>query len=158
VGGGSSALAGELAKAGMAPVLVVDIAPAALDLARGKAGKWAGAIEWRLADVTTGDALGTFDVWHDRAVFHFLTQAPDRERYADLAARTVRPGGVAIVGAFGPQGPTTCSGLPVTRYDERTLAEEMGPAFALQRSELATHTTPLGAEQQFLWAVFARER
>lgn len=155
MGGGSSALAAELAAAGMSPVLVVDLSEAALERSRRKAGT-GGAVRWRRADVTATDDLGTFDVWHDRAVFHFLVEERDRRRYAELARKSVRAGGTAIVATFGPQGPTSCSGLPVARYDAEGLAAEL-PGFRLTRSRIDVHRTPFGTDQQMLWAVFRRE-
>jgi SAM-dependent methyltransferase len=154
VGGGSSALAAELAAAGMGPILVVDLSATALERSRARAEDVPG-ISWRVADVTAVSDLGTFDVWHDRAVFHFLTSPGDRKRYAEVARATVPAGGTAIVATFGPRGPTSCSGLPVERYDAASLAAELD-GFVLRRSHLAAHRTPAGTEQQFLWAVFER--
>ena len=154
VGGGSSALAAELAAAGMGPILVVDLSPTALDRSRARTAGASG-VSWRVADVTTASDLGTFDVWHDRAVFHFLTSRNDRARYAEVARATVPAGGTAVVATFGPHGPTSCSGLPVARYDAESLAAEL-EGFVLRSSDLATHRTPLGTEQEFLWAVFER--
>jgi SAM-dependent methyltransferase len=139
----------------MGPVLVVDVSAAALAKSRARSPD-AGVIEWRLADVTATDDLGTFDVWHDRAVFHFLTEPRDRAAYTALARRTVAPGGTLIMATFGPEGPSSCSGLPVARYDARGLAGEMA-GFDLVDSHEAVHRTPWGVEQQFLWAVFRRQ-
>jgi hypothetical protein len=138
----------------MRPVLVVDISETALQGSRAKASSTAG-IEWRRADVTDTGDLGTFEVWHDRAVFHFLTDPRDRAAYTELARQTVVPGGTLIVATFGPQGPESCSNLPVARYDAPGLAREMN-GFDLVRSHLDVHRTPRGASQQFLWAVFRR--
>jgi SAM-dependent methyltransferase len=154
VGGGSSALAAELVDAGMSPVLVVDVSETALARSRDKAAGRTG-ISWMAADVTAAAGLGTFDVWHDRAVFHFLTSAGDRDRYAELARRTVPRGGRAILATFGPDGPPSCSGLPVMRYDATALAAELD-GFALITSHLSEHRTPRGTTQQFLWGVFER--
>lgn len=138
----------------MHPVLVVDVSVAAVsrsrDLAAGRSG-----ISWMVADVTTLPDLGSFDVWHDRAVFHFLTSPDDRARYTRLARETVRSGGRAVVATFGPDGPASCSGLEVVRYDAASLAAEL-EGFRLLHSHLSAHATPWGAEQQFLWAVFER--
>ena len=109
-----------------------------------------------MGDVTTVAELGTFDVWHDRAVFHFLTDAADRERYVRLAAETTKPGGTAILATFAPDGPEQCSGLPVCRYDEDQLARTFGAAFRLAGSERHTHTTPRGVRQHFIYVTLAR--
>ena len=154
MGGGSSALARELVDRGFDPILVVDVSEQALERSRAKAAGKLG-ISWRVADVTAMPALGEFDVWHDRAVFHFLAAATERERYAELARATVRPGGNAIVATFGPEGPQSCSGLPVARYDAAALAAELD-GFTLVHSHLSEHRTPSGASQQFLWTVFER--
>lgn len=138
----------------MGPVLVVDVSGAALERSRAKAAGATG-ISWRVADVTTLPELGRFDVWHDRAVFHFLTSPGDRANYAELARRTVPSGGTAIVATFGPHGPTTCSGLDVVRYGAASLAAELD-GFRLVHSHLSDHRTPRGATQQFLWTVFER--
>lgn len=155
MGGGSSALAAELAAAGFGPILVVDLSEAALERSRAKVAGTA-AVSWKVADVTAAPDLGRFDLWHDRAVFHFLTSPPERARYAELARETVAAGGKAVVATFGPDGPQSCSGLPVKRYDAPSLAAEL-PGFTLLHSHLSTHRTPSGASQQFLWTVFERE-
>lgn len=154
MGGGSSALAAELAGAGFGPVLVVDLSEAALKRSRAKAAGARG-VAWKVADVTAAPELGRFDLWHDRAVFHFLTSPAARSRYVELARETVPAGGKAIVATFGPAGPDSCSGLPVARYDAAALAAEL-PGFRLLHSHLSTHRTPFGAAQQFLWTVFER--
>ena len=154
VGGGSSALAVDLVVAGMEPILVVDVSEAALERSRTKAAA-TGGISWRVADVTTVTQLGSFDVWHDRAVFHFLTGESDRQHYADLARRTVPIGGKLVMATFGPEGPESCSGLPVLRYDAASIAAELS-GFDPVDSWIAVHRTPGGVAQQFLWSVFER--
>jgi SAM-dependent methyltransferase len=155
VGGGTSALAGRLLDAGYA-VAVLDISEAALARSRDRLGERAKDIRWIAADVTAGPVLGQFDVWHDRAVFHFLTDAADRAAYMSLLARTVPSGGHVVVATFASDGPERCSGLEVRRYDPETLAAELGPAFALVTSTRETHITPWGKPQSFQYSVFQR--
>jgi hypothetical protein len=100
--------------------------------------------------------VGSFDVWHDRALFHFLTSADARRHYTGLVGDTVTEGGLAIIATFGPEGPETCSGLPVQRYDAAALGRELGSGFALRESQTVDHLTPHGRHQQFTYAVFAR--
>jgi hypothetical protein len=109
-----------------------------------------------VADVTAADDVGTYDLWHDRAVFHFLTQSADRAAYVALLRRSVPVGGHAVIATFALDGPDQCSGLPVQRYDARTLSAELGPGFDLVSSVPETHLTPWGKPQQFNYAVFKR--
>lgn len=155
VGGGSSILAGRLVDAGYA-VTVLDISSEALQRARSKLGHQADRVRWVVADVTRVDSVGQFDVWHDRAVFHFLTSRDDRQAYASLAERTLPPGAHLIVATFAPDGPTTCSGLPVCRYDGRGLAQEFGSGFMILKEVPETHVTPGGKPQAFTYAMFRR--
>ena len=113
-------------------------------------------MRWVVADVTKVHDLGTFDVWHDRAVFHFLTDPADRATYVALLRRTVPAGGHAVIATFAPDGPAQCSGLDVVRYDARSLAAQLGRGFALLRSVPETHLTPRGKPQSFQYAVFRR--
>ena len=114
---------------------------------RERLGSRADQVEWIVGDVTAIDDVGMFDIWHDRAVFHFLTDAFDQERYVSLCERTVTPGGIAIVATFAPDGPEMCSGLPVQRYDASGLAERCGPRFELLDSERHVHLTPRGSSR-----------
>jgi hypothetical protein len=114
-------------------------------------------VEWIVADVTANPELGTVDVWHDRAVFHFLTAPADREAYAALARRTIAPGGHLVIATFADDGPKRCSNLDVRRYNAATLAAELGPGFALVREARETHRTPWDAPQPFFYGVFRRE-
>jgi hypothetical protein len=116
----------------------------------------ASKVEWISADVTEIDNVGVFDIWHDRAVLHFLIDEADRRRYRDLAVRTVPPGGHVIVATFGPEGPDHCSGLDVRRYDKEALSDELGEHFVPVRDQIVDHETPAGRHQQFLYAVFTR--
>ena len=113
-------------------------------------------VEWIAADVTSVRDMGIFDVWHDRAVFHFLTEAADRKKYVELARRTVPEGGHLIIATFANDGPKRCSGLDVCRYDADSLRAELGPGFALVREASETHTTPWASSQPFFYGVFKR--
>ncbi|MGI8505838.1 MAG: class I SAM-dependent methyltransferase [Solirubrobacteraceae bacterium] len=152
VGGGTSALAGELVDAGYRDVSVVDISSAALARARAQGGESAERIRWIQADVRV-DGLGrTYDLWHDRAVFHFMVEATDRARYLQTLKRSLRPGGHLIIATFGPDGPAQCSDLPVSRYGPDELASVLGADFRPVSSMLREHRTPSGRSQQFLHA------
>ena len=156
VGGGSSALCGRLVELGF-DVTVIDIAEAAIARAKERIGDHAKRVRWIVGDVTAIDDLGQFDVWHDRAVFHFLIDEQDRRRYAALAARSVVPGGHLVIGEFALDGPEKCSGLPVERYDESKLAKAFSPAFKVARTSRHTHVTPWGKPQAFFFAVMQRD-
>ena len=156
VGGGASLLVDRLLDLGVGHVAVLDVADAALDKARTRLGVRAASARWIVGDVTHVGDVGQFDLWHDRAVFHFLIEGEDRRRYAELAARTLPPGGTAIIATFAPDGPERCSGLPVRRYAAGEIAQELGPRFALDRAVNETHTTPGGKPQSFVYAVLRR--
>ena len=156
VGGGASTLIQGLILAGYRDLTVVDIAPAALEVAKERLGGQAQYVSWRVGDVTDLDPGRTFHVWHDRAVLHFLTDPDDRARYLASLERCLVPGGHAVIATFGPDGPEACSGLPVHRYDADALTETLGDGFELLDHRLEDHTTPAGATQQFLYAVARR--
>ena len=149
VGGGSSRLVDRLLDLGIEQVAVLDVSAVALARARERLGAPAGSVRWIEGDVTSIERIGTYDIWHDRAVFHFLTEPSDRSHYAELAARTVPPGGHLIMATFAMDGPERCSGLPVQRYDEDALNAELGSGFALEKSVPSRHLTPAGVEQAF---------
>lgn len=155
VGGGLSPLAGLLLDRGYTPG-VLDISGEAIERHRARLGERAEEVEWIRGSVTGARPAGTWDAWHDRALFHFLVDEVDRDRYLASLDETVTPGGVVVLGTFGPDGPDRCSGLPVRRYGPDTLAEELGPAFAPEEVRLVDHHTPWGAEQRFLFARFRR--
>jgi len=155
VGGGTSVLVDRLLDAGYA-LTVLDISQGALDRARQRLGAREAQVRWVAADVTAVEDLGPFDVWHDRAVFHFLTDPGDRRKYIALAERSVRLGGHLVIGTFALDGPEKCSGLPVERYDGKKLAAELGKGFNLKEELAETHLTPWGKPQQFHYAVFER--
>lgn len=149
VGGGASRLVDCLLDLGYTHVTVLDIADAALNKARTRLGGRAEAVEWLVADVTKWMPASTCDIWHDRAVFHFLTEASDREAYAVAMAAAVKVGGQAIIGTFAADGPERCSGLPVRRYDAEGLAAEFAPRFRTVDTFSEEHITPGGKVQKF---------
>jgi 2-polyprenyl-3-methyl-5-hydroxy-6-metoxy-1,4-benzoquinol methylase len=152
VGGGESTLVDDLLAREYRNVYVLDVSSTALQLARERLGASANQINWLCGDVTTfGFSRHQFDVWHDRAVFHFLTESRDRAAYVRQVARAVKPGGHVIVATFGPQGPTTCSGLDVVRYDANALHGEFGASFGLVKHFTELHQTPAGSIQQFIY-------
>ncbi len=155
VGGGASVLAERLLERGYS-ITVLDISQTALERARSRLGARASEIHWLVADVTEDPKLGSFDVWHDRAVFHFLTVQADRAAYIALLARTVAAGGHAVIATFALDGPERCSGLEARRYDGQALAEELGPSFKLLKSVPEMHVTPGGGRQSFQYSLFKR--
>jgi len=128
----------------------------ALDRARNRLGARANKIHWMVADVTANPDLGSFDVWHDRAVFHFLIGLAERAAYTALLTRTVPVGGHAVIATFALDGPERCSGLETRRYDGQTLAAELGPPFELLKSVPEIHVTPGGGRQSFQYSLFRR--
>ncbi len=145
---GASVLPELLSDRGYA-VTLLDISEAALERARKRLDPKAGQIHWIAADIASGQGLETFDVWHDRAVFHFLTAPADRAAYRILLVQSVPPGGHAVIGTFALDGPEKCSGLEARRYDGPLLAVELGPQFAILKSEPEIHVTPWGKPQSF---------
>jgi SAM-dependent methyltransferase len=156
VGGGASVLVDRLLDLPFERIAVLDIAETALEKARRRLGDRAGRVEWIAADVIEIRDVGTFDVWHDRAVFHFLTDAADRKKYADLARRTVPEGGHLVIASFADDGPKRCSDLDVCRYNAGSMAEELGEGFSLVDQARETHTTPWNSPQAFFYGVFRR--
>jgi len=152
IGGGESTLVDDLLGSGYPNLTVMDVSQTALDVTRARLGEAGKRIEWVCADVTQADLPAqAYDVWHDRAVFHFLVRQEQRNAYVRLAARSVKPGGHIIVSTFGPEGPTKCSGLDVVRYDAEALHGEFGERFRLIHSSRELHQTPFGTTQQFLY-------
>jgi SAM-dependent methyltransferase len=129
VGGGQSFLVDRLLDSGIDKVAVLDISNVALDRTKERLGERAASVEWIEADVTSISDVGTFDLWHDRAVFHFLTEPKDREAYLELASKSIPVGGHMIIGTFATDGPEKCSGLPVCRYDAESMASTLGDPF-----------------------------
>ncbi len=158
IGGGISTLVDDLLAEGYTPLTVLDISGSALQIARKRLGELASRVAWVEADITR--ALlpeRAYGVWHDRAAFHFLTQADERQRYVQALRRSLKPGGHVIVGTFALDGPSRCSGKEVVRYGTENLGAELGVEFALLDSVKETHVTPSGTEQRFLYCHFRRE-
>ncbi len=156
VGGGASRLVDALLALGHERVAVLDVAEAALERARARLGDRASRVEWIAADVRTWTPQGSFDVWHDRATFHFMVTPADREAYFATLLRALRGGGHAIVATFASDGPERCSGLPVMRWEPDALAAALGPAFRLVDSLREDHLTPAGKVQRFQYSWFQR--
>lgn len=152
VGGGASTLVDDLLAAGYGNVSVLDLSAAALAAVRSRLGSRAAAVRWMEANVLEFDfAQHAYDVWHDRAVFHFLTNEEDRHAYVRAVLLAVKPGGLVIVATFAEDGPTQCSGLPVMRYSADELHAEFGEPFQLLGHEQESHHTPTGEEQKFVY-------
>ena len=152
VGGGTSTLVEDLIEDGFQNITVLDVSGTALQLARQRLGTKANNVNWIEADITQAELpYQSYDVWHDRAVFHFLTKAIDRQRYIDTVRHSVRKGGHVIVATFASDGPDHCSGLEVMRYNPEGLHNEFGDGFDLVDSTRETHHTPFGTEQKFIY-------
>ena len=158
VGAGASVLVDNLLAAGYGDVSVLDVSEAALGISRDRLGTDSSRVKWMRADVLRAQLdEAAYAVWHDRAVFHFLTDAADRRAYVEQVRRAVRPGGHVLVATFAEDGPEFCSGLPVVRYSAEGLHSEFGTDFQLVRSEHEDHRTPGGGEQSFLYCLCRRE-
>lgn len=152
VGGGASTLVDDLLKGGYSKLTVLDLSAAALAVAIDRIGPQGGKVQWLEANITQVTLpVHTYDVWHDRAVFHFLTSFEDRQAYVRAALRAVKPGGHVIVATFSEDGPTQCSGLPIRRYNANELHAEFGESFALIQHEKEAHRTPFGTVQHFVY-------
>ncbi len=156
VGAGNSRLADGLLAAGYSEITLVDISEAALEQTRERLGAVGSPVRFVADDLLATDELGTFDVWHDRALFHFLTDRADRAGYAELAASSVAPGGHLVLMTFAADGPERCSGLPVSRYDGEGLAACFQPEFESVRAWRIEHITPWGTVQPFQAIVLRR--
>ena len=154
VGGGESTLVDDLLGRGYENITVLDISETAIDANRKRLGNASERVHWLVADITKVDLEpSAYDVWHDRAVFHFLTSPSERLAYVRQVTRAVKPGGSVIVSTFGPEGPTKCSGLEVVRYDAESLHQQFGVHFRLLDSCKEMHRTPVGTVQQFLYCL-----
>jgi SAM-dependent methyltransferase len=152
VGGGESTLVDDLLARGYDNITVLDVSQTALEVTKKRLGKAAEQIHWLVADITEAHLPpNTYDVWHDRAVFHFLTATEQRTAYVRQVAHAVKPGGHVIIATFGPEGPAQCSGLDVIRYDADSLHGQFGVRFRLEDSSIELHGTPFGTTQQFLY-------
>ncbi|MCW8936259.1 MAG: class I SAM-dependent methyltransferase [Gammaproteobacteria bacterium] len=151
VGGGVSVLVDKLQEKGFINLAVLDISNNALLGAKNRLGDKADKINWYEADITQFNSPQPFSLWHDRAVFHFLTDKRDREKYVDVLKNTLKPGGHLIIAAFSVGGPEKCSGLDIVQYDEGKMSAALGKDFSLLESKSETHITPAGKEQRFTY-------
>lgn len=152
VGGGNSTLVGDLLAAGYVDLSVLDISAKAIADSKERLRENAGRVNWLVDDITAASLTADhFDVWHDRAVFHFLTSEKDRRKYVDLVLRALKRGGHIIVASFGVDGPQKCSGLDVVRYSPETMHDEFGSDFQLVESVGEVHATPFGTTQDFVY-------
>jgi SAM-dependent methyltransferase len=163
VGGGASRLVDALLDEGFTAVTVLDLSERALAASKARLdatgfGARGAEVEWVVADITSWEPSQTYDLWHDRAALHFLTDSKDRAAYAERISRATRPGGHVVIGTFAPDGPERCSGLPVVRHDAATLGELLGLSFELIESRRHDHQTPAGATQKFQFSRFQRIR
>ena len=156
VGGGASRLTDALLEMGRDDITVLDISQVALDRAKARLGGKAARVGWICADVTQWKPARTWDLWHDRAVFHFLTEVDTQDAYIKALTAATHPASAIILSTFAPTGPERCSGLPVQRYSPAGLATRLGQAFVLEDQALETHVTPWGAIQDFSYAAFRR--
>ncbi len=158
VGAGASTLVDDLLSAGYRNLTVLDIAEPALACTKKRLGRAASQVKWIAGDITSvALPRRAYDVWHDRAVFHFLTNPELRAAYARNLQSALKPGGHAIIGTFATNGPVKCSGLEVVRYDADSLAKELGPQFHLLESSQEVHSTPFGTSQNFLYCLFQKK-
>jgi SAM-dependent methyltransferase len=157
IGGGASTLVDDLLDFGVRAITVVDLSPVALEIARSRLRSRAAQVSWLAADVTTSDLPEEgFDLWHDRAVLHFLTAPEAAQAYVRAAARAIASGGHAVIGCFAADGPEKCSGLPVVRRDPADVAALFGESFSLVESRREVHSTPGGVQQRFAYALLRK--
>ena len=157
VGAGTSTLVDHLLGVGRTDITVLDVSESALALTRSRLGDAADRVTFEVADVVDWTPGREFDVWHDRAAFHFLTDPAHRRRYVDLVTEAVASNGILVLGTFAEDGPTRCSGLPTARYGAADLATLFSPRFALEHQERETHPTPAGTSQSFTWVVLRHD-
>lgn len=156
IGGGASVLVDDLLARGYGDVSVLDLSAEGMAVAQRRLGKAGAGVQWLVEDLLGWKPSRSYDGWHDRAVLHFLNQDRDRELYAEVAASAVRAGGWIAVGGFAPDGPTSCSGLPVRCASSDDLADLLAAHFTPVHTERVTHVTPSGNEQRFAWLVAKR--
>ncbi len=158
VGGGASTLPDDLLSEGYENITALDIASEAFKVSKDRLGGKAHRVRWLEADVTsTAFQSNHYDLWHDRAVFHFLTNAEDRQKYVLNANQALKPGGYALIATFGPNGPLKCSGLEIVRYSAKSLRRELGNSFQLERHFIEIHKTPFDTTQEFLYCLFRKQ-
>lgn len=157
VGGGASTLVDDLLTLEYSNITVLDISTQALDYSKARLGPRAKSVQWIVGDITSVDPSQlSFDLFHDRAVFHFLVEEDDRKKYCNVLEASVRPSGFVIIATFGPNGPMKCSGLDIVRYEPDSLQQTIGSAFRLVTSQVEHHTTPSHATQEFIYCLFQR--
>lgn len=157
VGGGASTLVDDLLERGFEHITALDISSAAIDAARKRLGSRADKVTWIEADITLATLPHHYyNLWHDRAVFHFLTSAEDRQRYVEAVKYSLKPRGHVIISTFAPDGPPKCSGLDVVRYSPKSLHDEFGNEFELIESASEIHLTPFGTKQKFIYCYFKK--
>jgi len=157
IGGGASRLVDRLVERDFRNVTVLDLSRAALEVAKARLGDGAAQVQWLVADVTIWEPQDTYDIWHDRAAFHFLNREADRAAYVARLVRAVKVGGHAIIATFALDGPERCSGLPVARYDSASLGQALGTAFKPVHTQRHEHATPWDSRQIFQFSVFRLE-
>jgi len=157
VGGGASTLVDDLLGAGYRSITVLDISEKALSSVKARLGKKAELVTWMNGEITSVDLPARqYRLWHDRAAFHFLTEPDQQRKYRDQLLKALKPGGHVVIGAFAPQAPPMCSGLPVQRYSHDQLSNTLGAEFELVRHQKERHFTPGGVEQMYLYCHFLR--
>jgi Methyltransferase domain len=156
IGGGASRLVDDLLAREFRQPTVLDLSGAALDAAKRRLGDRATDVQWVVADITKWEPIQTYDLWHDRAAFHFLTDRADQSAYVDRLKMAVKPQGYIIIGTFAPDGPERCSGLPILRHDADSLATILGSGFLPIDTRRHDHATPWGAVQRFQFSTFRR--
>ncbi|MGT2440953.1 class I SAM-dependent methyltransferase [Bradyrhizobium betae] len=157
VGGGASRLVDHLLDRGFSRLAILDLSATALEATKKRLDGRGDGVDWIVADVANWTPSDTYDLWHDRAAFHFLTNPADRDAYVARLKKAVRPGGHIIIATFAPDGPERCSGLPIVRYDPASLARVIGPEFELIDSRRHDHLTPGGGTQRFQFSRFLRK-
>lgn len=157
IGGGASTLPDDLLAEGFKNITVLDISSEALEVSKKRLGGRAQSIQWIESDATKASLpIGRYDLWHDRAVFHFLTEQQDRIKYVKILKDALKPGGYILVATFGPNGPLKCSGLEIVRYSAEGLQKELGQEFRLEKQLIEIHSTPFNITQEFLYCLFKR--
>lgn len=159
VGGGASTLVDDLLEKGFSNISVLDMSVNALEVSKKRLGKKVDQVDWIEGDITTVKLpKNHYDLWHDRAVFHFLTKKLDRNQYVKTLSKTVKPNGHVIISTFGPEGPLKCSGLNIVRYSGEEIKKVLGNAFQLLESIKEIHKTPFDTEQEFMYFWFQKRR